>query len=249
MKNDTIKGLVSIIMPAFNAGNTIRESIDSVLQQSYDKYELIIIDDSSNDETRLIIDSYNDARVKVIDNIYSRGARGARQSGIDIALGQYIAFLDSDDLWKKNKLEVHLNFMKTNQCEFTYSNYTMFSENNKKEFIAQEKIGFFDIIKTCSIGCLTVVIDRSIISDIKIPDIYKEDYALWVLLLKDFDIFAYNVNYNLASYRIQKNSLSSNKLKEIKRQYLVLREVAQLSIISSLYCLIPYILNGIRKHI
>lgn len=240
---------VSIIMPCFNSEDTLSDSIKSVLKQTYEMFELIIIDDGSSDRSKHVASSFKDSRIIILDNRYDQGARGARQTGIDFSTGRYIAFLDSDDLWLPNKLMSQIDFMRKNQVEFSYSNYTMFTEERRWDFDAPGSVSFEDIIKTCSIGCLTVVLDRKKIDfPIIIPNIAKEDYALWMYLLKKTGIRARNSGLNTAEYRVQKNSLSSNKVKEIKKQIMVLRSIGELGIIRTFFCIFSYVYHGLRKH-
>lgn len=245
--------LVSVIMPAFNSADTIIKSIESVVEQTYKTIELVIIDDGSQDNTRFLVNEFLsdkniEIEIKLIDNHYKKGARGARQSGIDYANGRYIAFLDSDDTWLPNKIDVQISFMKSKNVGFCFSNYYMKKHNQQKEFIARDVVDFNGLTKTCDIGCLTVILDRNKIKDIIIPDTPKEDYALWLNILKNNNIVAYNVCEFLANYNVQTSSLSSDKIKEIEKQYIVLRKVAQLSCIRSIFNVFIYAFHGFIKH-
>ncbi|WP_061013189.1 glycosyltransferase family 2 protein [Photobacterium leiognathi] len=242
--------LISIIMPVFNASETILSSINSVLAQSYDNFELIICDDNSTDDSLELIKTIQDNRLIITDNKYSKGASGSRNSCIDVSSGRYIAFIDSDDVWAENKLLVQLNFMKMNKCVFSYGNYRTFKydiNNIIGGFNPPDEVCYSDIIKRCDIGCLTVMIDRYFYNDFRIVDSPKEDYATWVYLLKNKKTKAMKYPGDLAFYRLSDNSLSSNKFKEISKQYFVLKHIAKLSGVSLFYCLFTYIFNGIYK--
>lgn len=248
-------GLVSIIMPAYNSQQTIFESISSVLNQSYQEWELIICDDASQDDTKHQVWRYlqelTDKRIQLIDNHNSKGAAGARNSAIDEATGQYIAFLDADDVWLSDKLLKQVNFMEKSHVAFSYGDYLIFDKSSERpsgEFIAPNTIDFSRLCKTCDIGCLTVMLDRYQIDDVMMEYIEKEDYATWVRILKSNDFIAEKYPGILALYRLSQSSLSANKKKEIKKQYNVLRKVAKLSVVKSIISVTFYILKGIQKH-
>ncbi|MUK49035.1 glycosyltransferase family 2 protein [Aliivibrio fischeri] len=249
MNTDLVDELVSVIMPSFNSSKTIIESIDSVLLQTYENIELIICDDGSSDLSYELVQCLNDQRIKLIKNTYEKGAAGARQSCIDISNGRYIAFLDADDLWDKNKLFIQIKYMRDNNISFTYSDYYTFNENidNPKGFFkTPESISFEDLCKHCAIGCLTVIIDRKEIefSMINSP---KEDYATWLSILENSKKNAYRCDGVVAYYRLSNNSLSSNKIKEVVKQNYVLKNTARLSFKKRIVCLFTYSINGIIK--
>ncbi|ENE8726116.1 glycosyltransferase family 2 protein [Vibrio alginolyticus] len=242
--------LISIVMPAFNAERTISRSIESIINQTYQHWELIICDDGSSDKTLDIIQKVNDPRIVTTKNIYGKGAASARNSCISLAKGRYIAFLDSDDLWKEDKLEIQLNYMISNELDFTYGSYYIFS--NEQEHIMgvfepAKRITIDKLLKSCDIGCLTVMIKRSSMPYFRFPSSAKEDYAAWIICLQHKVRIAKYPGV-LAYYRISKNSLSSNKLKEIKRQFSVVREYGRASFFKATYYVFCYILNGTIKH-
>lgn len=247
--------LISIITPFYNAFNTIDETVHSVLSQSYTNWELIICNDHGEKGYDYLKNRYSDKRVKVINNDGSSGASFARNKAIEASKGRFIAFLDSDDIWLTNKLEVQLEFMLSTQCAFSYGNYYSIknttSDSSKHEDVgsyeAPDTIGFRQLLKHCPIGCLTVMLDRESIPNISLPDIGKEDYALWLKICKT-GIVAKRYPGILAKYRLSSDSLSSNKYKEIPKQYRVLRSIAELNPISAGYNVILYSLNGLIKH-
>lgn len=242
---------ISIVMPAFNSDSVIKESIESVLNQTHANFELIICDDLSTDNTKEIIKKYveKDSRIKLINNINRKGAAGARNSCIQASISRYICFLDSDDLWAPEKLEKQIKFMKEHKIAMSHSNYIMFDTQHNKKIIQSPKvISFSNIIKKCDIGCLTVMLDKKLIPyDILFPYTPKEDYALWVYLMKN-GIKSYNFGECSSFYRKQEQSLSSSKFKEIKKQWFVLKHIAQLNFINRLKCICFYSINGFIKH-
>lgn len=241
---------VAIVMPAFNSMNTIEKSIISVLNQRYRNFELIIVDDNSTDATKEIVNGFYDERIVLLENEFTKGAAGARKTAIEYTSCRYIAFLDSDDIWDESKLLNQLDFMKSNDFAFTYTSYFVFKgsiENKLKEIRPPEKLSYDDLIKYCSIGCLTVIYDTFKFSHLSYDNVPKEDYAYWLKLLKQVK-FAYKCPNSISFYRIGDTSLSGNKFKEFKKQWYILREVENISLSYSLYCILRYGINGVLKH-
>ncbi len=238
-------------MPAYNAENTIAESIDSVLKQSFHNFELIICDDSSTDRTVEIINtcSKHDQRIKLINNSFERGAAGARNSCIKSATGRYIAFLDSDDLWLPGKLKTQYEFMKLNSLAISHGAYEMFDEKGLNKLVCPPKvINYKNLLMKCDIGCLTVMLDRTMFKDVNFPSSPKEDYAFWITLTKESGKSSFCFDGVMAKYRKQPASLSSSKFDEIPKQWHVLRKVANISFLPAVYYLFTYCMNGILKH-
>ncbi|HFK3172494.1 glycosyltransferase family 2 protein [Proteus mirabilis] len=238
--------LISIIMPSYNSGEYIRKSIDSVLNQSYKNFELIIIDDCSSDNTVDIITSYQDKRIKLLKNETNQGAGITRNKGLLLSNGRFICFLDSDDTWRPDKLEKQLTFMLSNNIDFCFSAYDRVSEDNT--FICRigvpEKVNYSDMLKVCSIGCLTVMFDKDKFTDFSMPSIRKrQDYALWLKLLKQTP-YAYGINEPLGFYNIRENSISSNKLNAAKYQWKIYREIEDLNLFYASYYFFHYSFNG-----
>ena len=154
--------LVSIIMPSYNTGKFIQETIDSVINQTYDNWELIIVDDCSSDNTDEIVKSIKDDRIFYLKNKKNSGAAVSRNKALKMAKGKWIAFLDSDDLWKKDKLEKQIKFMKNNNYHFSYTNYVEIDENDAKtgtKVTGPKKITKIGMKNYCWPGCLTVMYD------------------------------------------------------------------------------------------
>ena len=243
---------VTIIMPSYNSEKFIIESVESVLVQTYSNWELIIVDDCSPDDSNRIITKYvdNDSRIKLIKLQKNSGPAVARNTAIEAANGRYIAFLDSDDVWLPNKLETQINFMHDNDLAFTYSSYRLVGEDNEHlgVFITKDKISYFDMLKTCSVGCLTAIYDTEKIGKQYMPLILKrQDYGLWLKILKLIGETR-GILEPLATYRIRKNSVSSNKVKAAKYQWKIYREIEKLSFLKSLYYFVFYAYNGVTKY-
>lgn len=248
--------LISIITPYYQAKSTIEFTISSVQQQTYRNWELIVVNDDLDEHVQeLIAQNYSkDGRIKYLKNCNKKGAAGARNTGIEAASGKYIAFLDSDDLWSPDKLARQLKFMMENDVAFSYGNYFSFkslASSGKPittgNFTAPSILSFEELCKTCSIGCLTVMIDKEKAPLLEMPYTPKEDYACWLLLTKG-GLKAYNYGGHDSYYRIGQHSLSANKFKELCRQFVVVRRVAGLSMWRTFGCLAAYVLNGLRKH-
>jgi len=245
--------MVSIVMPAWNSEKFISESIDSVLAQNYENFELLVVDDCSVDSTSEIVMKYvkADNRVKMISLQENSGPAVARNSAIEAATGRYIAFLDSDDLWYPEKLERQIEFLKNNNIALTYSGYDVLDEDGSllSVFRPPTSIRYEDLLKTCSIGCLTAIYDAGLIGKMKMPLIKKrQDYALWLKILKAVSL-SMGCESSLAAYRIRNNSVSRGKLNAAKYQWYVYRQIEGIGFMKSLYYFIHYAYNGYYKYV
>lgn len=232
------KGLVSIITPTYNCGRFISKTIDSVQSQTYKNWEMIIVDDCSNDDTREIVSKYqkNDNRIKYYKLEKNSGAAVARNKAMDLANGEYIAFLDSDDLWYPHKLEKQINFMKENNYSFSCTKYEQIDEDNNnlnKVVKVVPKVNYNRMLLDCPVGNSTVMYNVEKMGKFKVPNIKKRnDDALWLQMLKK-EKYIYGLDEILMKYRIRNNSISSNKLSLIKYHWKLYREIEHLSVIRS----------------
>ena len=220
--------LISIITPAYNCAKTIDDTIKSVQNQSYTNWEMLIVDDCSTDDTAAIVRRYaeNDNRIRLICLSENSGSAVARNVAIRNARGRYIALLDSDDLWKTEKLEKQFMFMQSNDYAFTFTAYDVFrnlSDTKRKIFAAPTKINYKQYLQNSIIGCLTVMIDKEQIPDFHMESGYLEDVLTWMYYLRK-GITAYGLNENLASYRLSSSSKSAKKLKNAQRYYQCLKQ-------------------------
>ena len=243
---------VSIITANYNCEKFIKDTIESIQAQVFTNWELIIVDDNSKDLSVEIINTYikDDERIQLLCNQENLGAAKTRNRAIDIARGRFIAFLDSDDLWKPNKLEKQLAFMKRENIPFSYSSYDLIDEDNNPmgKFEVKGKVSYSNLLKTCDIGCLTAIYDTKSLGKVNMPDILRrQDFGLWLRLLKKTD-YAYALEDNLAIYRLRKSSISSNKRKAAAYQWKIYRDVEKLNLISSAYYFFNYAMNGILKY-
>ena len=217
-----LDGLVSIIMPSWNTGKFIAESIKSVICQTYENWELLIVDDCSVDNTDDVVKSFQDKRIKYFKNEENSGAAVTRNRAIREAQGEWIAFLDSDDLWDPLKLEHQIKFMRKNNLSFSYHEYIKIDEDSKPLNIYVSGPSIVTKRKMYNYGypgCLTFMYSAKKMGVIQIKDIKKNnDYAILLKLCKKAN--CYLLKENLAKYRIRKKSISHDKLsKRIKSHY------------------------------
>lgn len=234
--------LVSIITPLYNCEKFIRDTINSVKAQTYKNWEMLLIDDCSSDSSVGIVKNYmeKDKRIKLIRLTKNSGPVVARNTGINKAEGEYIAFLDSDDMWASDKLTRQIGFMEENNVGFTYTYYEKIDEEGIKlnQLVkGPDRVDYKDLLKTNYIGCLTAVYNQKSLGKIYMPNIRKrQDYGTWLRILK-VEKYAYCIKENLAQYRIRKNSISQNKVALVKYNWKLFRDVEKLSLITSGYYL------------
>ncbi|MDH0674526.1 glycosyltransferase family 2 protein [Empedobacter sp. GD03861] len=243
--------IVSIITPCYNSEKYIADTYNSIKSQSYKNWEWIIVDDCSSDKSVEIIQSFNDNRIKLIIQSKNQGAAYSRNLALNKAKGRFITFLDSDDLWLPNFLEITINYLLENNEELVYSSYKRVDENLKPllaDFIAVDKVDRNRILYNCPIPMLTSVYDSKRIGKIPVPDVeLREDHAMWIDLLGKIK-YARAINESLAIYRIRNNSVSRNKLRIAKKQYDVYRNYLKMNIFKSSYYTFFWAMNGLKKY-
>jgi len=232
--------------------NYIGDSINSVLGQTFPDWELIIVDDCSTDGTGNIIRNYldQDPRIKCVRHSVNQGVGRARNTGISAAAGEYVAFLDSDDLWLPDKLEKQIGFMGKYGSEFSFSRYRQFRDNPAKAgrlVDVPDVVDYRTLLRGNQIGCLTVVIKRAALSDLCFPSIGHEDYALWLRILRRGAV-ARGIKEDLARYRLSGKSLSGNKLRAALWTWRIYRDAEKLTLPRSSYYFCHFVWNGIKKH-
>lgn len=247
--------LVTVITPIYNGEKTISYTIESVLNQTYKNFEMIIVDDISTDKTREIVERYvkKDKRIKYFLLDEKGGASMARNFALSKAKGEYIAFLDGDDIWHKEKLEKQIKFMQDNNYYFTYTDYEYIDENNNELNIVRKcpkKVTYRRMLLGDSIGCLTVIYDARKVGKIKIEKLDKRnDYAIWCLALKKVKR-GYKYNEVLAQYRKNTNSISSGKkYKLLKYHYNLHRNINKFNPITSGFLTVTNTINYILNRV
>lgn len=236
------KELVSIVVPVYNAGAYIRETISMVQAQTYGNWELLLVDDGSGDDSRQRISECmdrGDGRIRLISKAQNEGAARARNTGIEAAKGRYIAFLDADDLWMPDKLEKELAFMRKKQAAFVFTAYEFGDEHAKgtgKVVQVPPELTYFKALSRTVIFTTTVLLDtdRTGRELIRMPEVKSEDTATWWKILRN-GFTAYGLNEVLAIYRRPAKSLSSNKLEAIRRIWNLYRKQERLSLLYSIY--------------
>ena len=232
-------GMVSIVMPNYNGEKYVRETIESVLSQTYSNWELLFVDDCSTDDSLEIVRSYGDPRIRTFQNETNSGAATSRNRALREATGRWIAFLDSDDVWLPEKLEKQLAFMVNHGYAFSYTPYERMDEDSNSLNVCitgPKKINKRKMFQYDYIGCLTVMYDAEKIGVVQVEPSLKSrnDYALWLKVCRFAD--CYYLDEVMARYRIRKNSLSHSGLsKLIRSQYRLYRYGEKMGVVRSLY--------------
>lgn len=248
------QGMVSIVTPMYNAEKYVRQTLDSVIKQTYPNWEMLIVDDGSKDNSFAIVSEYckQDKRIKLIRQ-KNAGSAAARNNALRHVQGQYVSFLDSDDVWDECFLEKQLEFMQGHGAALVYASYRRINENGSeilKPFIVPTKVDYTGLLKTCSISCLTALYDRDIVGDVFFNEALKslrDDFVFWLTILKKID-YAYGNPEVLAAYRVFSSSTTGNKKKVIMPQFRVYYKVEKLGIIRSIYYFMHWAVNGFLKY-
>ena len=248
----TNKPLISIILPTYNAEKYIKETIESILNQTYKNWELIITDDNSSDKTLKILRLYAKRfdRIKLYINSKNEGAACARNNCLKFCNSDFIAFIDSDDWWEINKLELQINFMLENNYPISFTSYRLIDENGvsiNKIIESKKIINYNNYLKNTIIGMSTSMINKKITGPFDFVDIRtRQDTYLWISLLKR-GLSAHGINQVLCNYRVRKNSLSSNKIKAALMVWSLYRDFEKFNFFKSLYFFLFYLYNAFKK--
>lgn len=244
---------ISIIIPVYNAGLFIDETLKSIEGQTYTDWEVILIDDGSSDDSEDIINSWISDKIKLYKNTGETSAAHARNMGIELATGGYIAFLDADDIWEPTKLERQLDFMTREDAAFAFTSYQYADETGRgigKFAKVPSKIDYKSALKNTVIFTSTVMIDLEKLSkdEIKMPFIKSEDTATWWKILKSGHI-GYGLDEALTRYRRSQGTLSSNKFSAIKRIWHLYRKREKISFVKSAYYFVFYAFNTVKRRL
>ena len=245
------KEKVSIIVPMYNAEKFIGKTIESVLSQTYENWEMLIMNDVSTDNSIAVVNEYvkKDDRIKVVNTEKNMGVVKGRNHLIDLANGKYIAFLDADDYWHSQKLEKQIQFMKEKNAGISCTEYTRVKENGEKinEVVIKSEISYTDMLKNNYLGCLTVMYDVEKVGKRYFKELEKnEDYVLWLEIVKDVKTI-FGLKENLAYYRVLDNSRSSNKAKTAKVRWEIYRKIEKLPLLKSIYYFMHYAVRAVLK--
>lgn len=248
-----IRPKISVIMPYFRKKFFFKRSINSVLNQTFKSFEVIIIFDDNNLEELNYIKNIikNKKKIKLIINKKNLGAGYSRNVGIENSRANYVAFMDCDDIWQKNKLKLQYKFMLKNNYKLTHTSYNVIDRNEKviqKNIIKNNIIDYNHLIKSCDIGLSTVMINRKILKSEKFPNLKtKEDYVLWLKILKRGYKF-FGLNKLLVSWRISDNSLSSNKFQKFLDAFRVYNYYEKNNFFTSVIYTIRLSINALLKN-
>lgn len=240
--------LISVIIPAYNCELTLPATLDSILNQTHEMLEILIVDDCSVDGTAAVAKDYaaKDSRVRYIGLTENSGAAVARNTGIDNAKGEYIAFLDADDTWLPSKLSAHLLFMEENDIGFSYTPYVRV-KNGEELSVTRPRasVSYSSLLFFNDVGASTVLIDRSVLGELRFPLIRKrQDLGLWLTILKERGVKAVCFPSALTRYKVD-GGMSSNKADAAKWMYRLYRDVLKLSLPKRLIYFTVYAVRGI----
>lgn len=252
MKNRN-DNLISIILPCYNAEKYIQETIQSILRQTYQNFEIIVVDDDSTDHSVAMVQEISDERLHVISNRGKKCAADARNTGLEEANGRYIAFLDSDDIWKEDKLAHTLQFMQEKDAAFVFTGYEFGDEDGKgmgKIVHVPECLDYEMALSRTVIFTSTVLFDLTKISkeQIKMPLVKSEDTATWWKILKQ-GYLAYGLDENLVIYRRVGGSLSSNKLEAVRRIWNLYRLQGDMSFFKKIKCFFGWAFGAVYRRL
>ena len=241
------KTKIDIILPNFNSSQFITKTINSILRQSYKNWKLIIIDDCSDKETKNLLKKISKKKIKVYFLKENRGAGYCRNLAIKKSKSPFIAFIDSDDTWQKDKLKKQLGFMKKNNFSFSYTNYKTFGEK-KRNVNSPSKLNYSKFLRNTSIATSTMMIKREIIGNIKFTNTkICEDFFFKCRLLKKVG-HAFCLKQYLTNYRIRKNSLQSSNLRNFYWIWKINKNYNKLSVIENFISLIFISINSLKKY-
>lgn len=246
-----MKPLVSIITPSYNSKDFIGETIESVLNQTYKNWEMLIIDDCSTDKSPKIIEEYLkiDSRIKYLKNEKNSGPATSRNLGLNNSKGEYIAFLDSDDIWFEEKLQIQIEYITKNKVDILHNNYYFCDENGDviKEIKNDYKLDYKKILKSNQIKTSFLIIKKGVLKNIRFKNIKHEDYAFFLDFLRT-GRECFCIQKPLGKYRINSTSISSNKIKSAIWTWNIYKDYEKFNLIKAGYYFINYALNGILKY-
>lgn len=251
--NAETEDLVSIVIPVFKCERYISTAIKSVICQTYANWELIIVNDDSPDNSAAIAQEYaeKDSRIRIVNQVSNAGCAQSRNLGITEAKGQYIAFLDSDDVWVETKLEKQIQLLKEKEAQIVYSSYDFIDENDisiKKPFIVELETDYKKMLGRNEIGCSTVLVEADLLREHQFQkEYYHEDYVLWMELLS-LPVKAVGVTEVLTHYRVTSTSRSYDKKNAAKHRWKIYRGALKLSFFESAGVFIKYAFNALKKH-
>lgn len=251
---DYVKGLVSVITPVYNAEKAIEKTLESVFAQTYKSIEIILVDDCSKDNSAAIIKKYQETHPEIVYYLQPKnmGAGAARNKALELAKGQYAAFLDSDDVWMPDKISRQIELMNVKNSPFSYTAIEMMNEKGetiKSKRSIKESCDYKYLLHNTIIATSSVLIDRTVLGDFRMPlRRGGQDYATWLMLLRSGAV-AQGINEVLVRYRVASSSLSSNKFKSIKQVWEIQTQDEQINKVSAAFHVICFGFNALKKYL
>lgn len=243
--------LVSIVMPAYNAAGTLAASVESAMAQTWPHWELLLVVDAATDDTLAIAEhlAARDARIKVLACQTNQGVSKARNLALEQAKGDYLAFLDSDDLWLPTKLAEQVAFMKETGTELCYTAYLRFNEHGPLNLVVPPgQVSYEQLLQSNVIANLTGIIKRSAVQDLRFKNIGHEDYLFWLSALQRIPIGRRLPTVSpMARYRVQAESRSSKKVRNLQWQWHIYRNELGLPVLKSAWLMMHYVTKALRK--
>lgn len=254
MKRQYEVGVVSVITPVYNAGKVIGKTLESIFKQTYKNIEIVLVDDCSTDNSREVIEKYKVSHPEIVYYCQetNQGAGAARNKALELAKGQYVAFLDADDMWHSEKIEKQIKLLKKKNGAFSYTAIQMIDENDnilKKKRKVREQVDYKFLLHNTMIATSTVVIDRSKLGDFRMPlRRGGQDYATWLMLLRDGTI-AYGIDEALEDYRVgNKDSLAGKKSRSVKQVWEIQTQNEGINKIYATFNVFCFCLNAVKKY-
>lgn len=253
MERKYIEGLVSVIMPIYNAEKYLAITLDSIFCQDYKDIEIVLVDDGSKDKSAEIIADLKKTHPEIVYYLQEKnmGAGAARNKALELAKGQYVAFLDSDDVWMPGKISRQIDLMKVKKTPFSYTAIEMMNENGeiiKRKRNIKETCDYKYLLHNTIIATSSVVIDRTMLGDFRMPlRRGGQDYATWLMLLRDGAV-AQGINEALVRYRVASGSLSSNKFKSIKQVWEIQTQDEKINKVSAIIHVMCFGFNAFKKY-
>lgn len=254
MERTYTEGLVSVIMPIYNAEKYLSDTLNSIFSQDYKDIEIVLVDDCSKDNSANIIMEYQKEHPQIVYYLQEKnmGAGAARNKALELAKGQYVAFLDSDDIWLPDKINRQIELMKKTDSPFSYTAIEMMDEKGetiKGKRKIKETCNYKYLLHNTIIATSSVVIDRTVLGDFRMPlRRGGQDYATWLMLLRGGAV-ACGINETLVRYRVASGSLSSNKFKSIKQVWEIQTQDEKINKFSAFFHVMCFGFNALKKYL
>lgn len=253
MERTYVKDLVSVIMPIYNAEKYLAETLNSIFVQDYNNIEIVLVDDCSKDNSATMIDDFKRKYPEIVYYLQEKnmGAGAARNKALELARGQYVAFLDSDDIWMPNKISRQIKLMKGKNSPFSYTAIEMMDENSqtiKGKRSIKETCDYKYLLHNTIIATSSTVVDRTVLGDFRMSlRRGGQDYATWLMLLRGGAV-ACGINEALVRYRVASGSLSSNKFKSIKQVWEIQTQDEKINKVSAAFHVMCFSFNAFKKY-